>query len=60
MKEGEIEERKMAQITDPLEVLNRVSEVEGIHDGPFLLDFKIVIVEKALDFLLDLHAVKIK
>ena len=27
----------MAKITDPFGVMHRVSEVERIHDGPFLL-----------------------
>jgi hypothetical protein len=36
-----------------------VSEVEGIDDGPFLLELEIVVVEKAQD-LLDLHAVRNK
>jgi hypothetical protein len=36
-----------AKITDPLEVMYRVSEVERIHDGPFFLDLQIVVVEKA-------------
>ena len=60
MKEGELEERKMAKITDPLGVMHRVSEVERIHDGPFLLDLQIVVVEKAQNLLLDLHAVRIE
>jgi hypothetical protein len=37
-----------------------VSEVEGIDDGPFLLELEIVVVEKAQDLLLDLHAVRNK
>jgi hypothetical protein len=53
MKQGELEERKMAQITDPFGVMNRVSEVERIHDGPFFLDLEIVVVEKAQDLLFD-------
>ena len=37
-----------------------MSEVERIHDGPFLLDLQIVVVEVAQDLLLDLHAVRNK
>jgi hypothetical protein len=50
----------MAKIIDPLGVMPMVSEVERIHDGPFLLDLQIVVVEKAQNLFLDLHAVKIK
>ena len=50
----------MAKITDPLRVMHRVSEVERIHDSPFLLDLQIGVVEKAQDLLLDLHVVRIK
>jgi hypothetical protein len=50
----------MVKITNPLRVMHRVSEVETINDGPFLLDLKIVVVEKAQDLLLDLHVVRIK
>ena len=46
MKEGELEKRKMAKNTDPLGVMHKVKEVERIHDGPFLLDLRIVVVEK--------------
>jgi hypothetical protein len=46
----------MTRIIDPLRGMHRVSEVERIDDGPFLLDLKIVVVEKAQDLLLDLHA----
>ena len=60
MKEGELEERKMAKFNSPLGVMHRVSEVERIHDGPFLLDLQIVVVEKAQNLLLDLHAVRIE
>ena len=60
MNEGELEDRKIAKIIDPLRVMYRVSEVEGIHDGPFLLDLQIIVVEKAQDLLLDLHVVRIK
>jgi hypothetical protein len=48
----------LIRITDPLRVMHRVSEVERIDDSPFLLDLKIVVVEKAQDLLLDLHAVR--
>jgi len=51
---------KIANIIDPLGVMHMVSEVERIHNGPFLLDLQIVVVEKTQDLLLDLHAVKIK
>ena len=51
---------KWAKITDPLGVMHRVSEVERIHDGSFLLDLQIVVVEKAQNFLLDLRTVRIK
>jgi hypothetical protein len=44
MKEKELEEREIATITDPLGVIYRVSEVERINDGPFLLDLQIVVV----------------
>jgi hypothetical protein len=47
-------------MTDPLGVMHRVREVERIHDGPFLLYLQIVVVEKAQDLLLDLHAVRVK
>ena len=47
MKEEELKEQKIAKIIDPLEVMHRVGEVERIHDGPFLLDLQIVVVEKA-------------
>jgi hypothetical protein len=60
MREVELEGSKMANITDPLRVMQRMSEVEEIHDGPFLLDLKIVVVEKAQDLFLDLHAIRIK
>jgi hypothetical protein len=60
MKEGELEERKMAKITDPLGVMHRLSEVERINDGPYLFDLQIVVVEKVQNLLLDLHVVKIK
>jgi hypothetical protein len=40
--------------------MHMVSEVERIHNGSFLLDLQIVVVEKTQDLLLDLHAVKIK
>jgi hypothetical protein len=40
--------------------MHRMSEVERIHDGPFLLDLQIVVVEIAQDILLDLHAIRIK
>ena len=50
----------MANFTDPLRVMHRVSEVQRIHDCPLLFDFQVVVVEKAQDFLLDLHAVRIK
>ena len=60
MKEGELKREKWAKITNPLGVMDRVSEVERINDGPFLLDLQIVVVEKAQDLLLDLHAVKIE
>jgi hypothetical protein len=50
----------MAKFTDPLRVMIRVSEVERINDGPFLLDLHVVVVEEAQDLLLDLHAVRIK
>jgi len=50
----------MSRNTHPLGVVHRVSEVERIDDGPFLLDFQIVVVEKAQDLLLDLHAVRNK
>ena len=39
--------------------MHRVSEVERIHDGPFLLGLQIVVVEKAQN-LIDLHIVRIK
>ena len=51
---------KWAKITNPLGVMDMVSEVERINDGPFFLDLQIVVVEKAQDLLLDLHAVRIK
>jgi hypothetical protein len=60
MKEENLKRGKMAKITDPLGVMPMVSEVERIHDGPFLLDLQIVVVEKAQNLFLDLHAVKIK
>ena len=60
MKEGVLEEWKGAKITDPLEGMHGVSEVERIHNGPFLLDLHIVVVEEAQDLLLDFHAVRIK
>jgi len=60
MKEGELKNMKMAKITDPLGVMHRVSEMERIHDGPFLLGLQIVVVEKAQNLLLDLHIVRIK
>ena len=47
MKEEELEERKMAKITDLLGVMHMMSEVERIQDGSFLLDLQIVVVEKA-------------
>ena len=50
----------MIRNTDPLGVVHRVSEVERIEDGPFLLDLQIVVVEKAQDLLLDLHNVRNK
>ena len=40
--------------------MQRVNEVERIHDGPFLLDLRIVVVEKAQNLLLDSHAVGIE
>ena len=40
--------------------MDRVGEVERIHDGPFLLDLQVVVVEKTQDLLLDLHAVRIE
>jgi hypothetical protein len=46
--------------TYPLRILNRVSEVERIHDGPFLLHLQIVVVEKAQNLFLDLHAIRVK
>jgi hypothetical protein len=39
--------REYAKMTDPLERVNMVSEVERIHDSPFLLNLQIVIIEKA-------------
>jgi hypothetical protein len=50
----------MDKITDPLRVMHRVNEVERINDGPFLLNFQTVVVEKTQDLLLDLHVVWIK
>ena len=55
-----LEERKKAKITDPFGVMDRMSEVERINNGPFLFDLKIVVVEKAQDLFLDVHAVRIK
>jgi len=40
--------------------MDRVSEVEAIHDGPLLLNLKIIVVEKAKDLLLDLNAIRIE
>ena len=60
MKERDIEEWKITKSTDPLGVVYRVSEVERIHDRPFLLDLEIVVVEKAQDLLLDLNVVRVK
>jgi hypothetical protein len=60
MNDCELEEWEMAPITHPLRVMHRVSEVERINDGPFLLDLQVVVVEKAQDLLLDLHTVRIK
>jgi hypothetical protein len=60
MKEREIKERKMIRYTDSLGVVHRVSEVERINDGLFLLDLEIVVIEIAQDLLLDLHVVKNK
>ena len=60
IKEDELKERKIAKIIDPLGVMHRVSDVERIHDGPFLLDLQIVVVEKAQNLLLDLHDVMIE
>ena len=51
---------KNAKITNPFRVMDRVSEVERIDDGPFLLDLQIVVVEEAEHLLLDLHAIKIE
>ena len=50
----------MAKSTDPFRVMHGVSEVERIHDSPFLFDLQVVVVEKTQDLLLDLHAVRIK
>ena len=47
-------------MTNPLGGLHGVSEVERVHNGPFLLDLHIVVVEEAQDLFLDLHAVRIK
>jgi hypothetical protein len=60
MREEEIEESKRVNITDPLRVMQRVSEVERVDDGPFLLHLQIVVVKEAQDLLLDLDAVWIK
>ena len=40
--------------------MHKVSEVERIHDGPFLLGLQIVVVEKTQNLLLDLHIIMIK
>ena len=40
--------------------MDRMSEVERIYDGPFLLDLQVVVVEKAQDLFLDLHAIRIE
>ena len=60
MKEEELKEQKIAKIIDPLGVTHRVNEMERIHDGPFLLDLWIVVVEKAQNLLFDLNAVMIE
>ena len=60
MNEVELEEWENATITHPLQGMHRVSEVERINDGQFLLDLQVVVVEKAQNLLLDLHAVRIK
>jgi hypothetical protein len=57
VKDGELEKRKIAEIIDPLRVMYRMSEMERIHDGPFLLHLQIVVVEKTQDLHLDLHVV---
>jgi hypothetical protein len=56
----DLKKEKNAKITNPLRGMDRVSEVEAIHDGPLLLNLKIVVVEKAKDLLLDLHAIRIE
>ena len=38
---------KEAKLTDPLEGMHGVSEVERIHNRPLLLDLHIVVVEEA-------------
>jgi hypothetical protein len=59
-KREDLKKEKHAKITNPLRVMDRVSEVEAIHDGPLLFHLQIVVVEKAKDLLLDLHAIKIE
>ena len=50
----------MVTIIDPLRGLQRVSEVERINNGPFLLHLQVVVVEKTQNLLLNLHAVRVK
>ena len=50
----------MTTITHLLRGMHRVSEVERINDGPFLLHLQVVVVEKTQNFLLDLHVVRIE
>ena len=40
--------------------MNMVSEVKRIHNGSFLLDLQIVVVEKAQNLPIDLHAIMIE
>ena len=50
----------MAEKTNPLGVMDRVSEVERIDDCPFLLDLEVVVIKEAQDLLLDVHTVRIE
>jgi hypothetical protein len=38
MKDKKLLKRKKTKITDPLGIMHRISEVERVNDGPFLID----------------------